>query len=75
MTNFEKIAASPETLGTFLASLPIASGPWDEAFHRTFCDGCQAEDCGVQDCPHKVERGNPLWWLMREAGEKQGRQK
>ena len=43
MTNFEKIAASPETLGTFLASLPIASGPWDEAFHRTFCDGCQAE--------------------------------
>ena len=75
MTNFEKIAASPETLGTFLASLPIASGPWDEAFHRMFCDGCQAEDCGVQDCPHKVERGNPLWWLMREAGEKQGRQK
>ena len=75
MTNFEKITETPETLGTVLASLPIASGPWDEAFHRMFCDGCQAEDCGVQDCPHKVERGNPLWWLMREAGEKQGRQK
>ena len=67
MTNFEKIAASPETLGTFLASLPIASGPWDEAFHRTFCDGCQVEDCDGQGCPHKVERGNPLWWLMQEA--------
>ena len=69
MTNFEKITASPETLGTFLASLPIASGPWDEAFHRMFCDGCQAEDCDGQGCPHKVERGNPLWWLMQEAGE------
>ena len=67
MTNFEKIAASPETLGTFLASLPIASGPWDEAFHRMFCDGCQVEDCDGQGCPHKVERGNPLWWLMQEA--------
>ena len=67
MTNFEKITASPEALGTFLASLPIASGPWDEAFHRMFCDGCQVEDCDGQGCPHKVERGNPLWWLMQEA--------
>ena len=67
MTNFGKITASPETLGTFLASLPIASGPWDEAFHRMFCDGCQVEDCDGQGCPHKVERGNPLWWLMQEA--------
>ena len=67
MTNFEKITASPETLGTFLDSLPIASGPWDEAFHRMFCDGCQVEDCDGQGCPHKVERGNPLWWLMPEA--------
>ncbi len=67
MTNFEKITASPETLGTFLDSLPIASGPWDEAFHRMFCDGCQVEDCDGQGCPHKVERGNPLWWLMQEA--------
>ena len=67
MNNFEKITASPEALGTFLASLPIASGPWDEAFHRMFCDGCQVEDCDGQGCPHKVERGNPLWWLMQEA--------
>ena len=32
-----------------------------------FCDGCQVEDCDGQGCPHKVERGNPLWWLMQEA--------
>ena len=67
MTNFEKITETPETLGTFLASLPIASGTWDEAFHRMFCDGCQAEDCDGQDCLHKAERNNPLWWLMQEA--------
>jgi len=30
MSNFEKVAASPETLGEFLASLPISDGPWDE---------------------------------------------
>ncbi len=34
MNNFEKITASPETLGAFLASMPIATGPWDEQFHR-----------------------------------------
>ena len=67
MNNFEKITASPEALGTFLASLPIASGPWDEAFHRMFCDGCQVEDCDGKRCPHKAERNNPLWWLMQEA--------
>ena len=26
MTNFEKITASPETLGTFLASCPLRAG-------------------------------------------------
>jgi len=41
MSNFEKVAVSPETLGAFLASLPIADGPWDEQFHRQFCDGCK----------------------------------
>ena len=37
MSNFEKITATPEALGAFLASLPVATGPWDEEFHRTFC--------------------------------------
>ena len=36
MTNFEKITASPEALGEFLAALPAATGPWDGAFHREF---------------------------------------
>lgn len=70
MTNFEKIATSPETLGTFLASLSIVSGRWDEAFRRTFCDRCPAENCDGQDCPHKAERGNPLRWLTQEAGRR-----
>lgn len=41
MTNFEKVTASPDVLGEFLASLPVATGPWDEEFHRAFCDSCE----------------------------------
>lgn len=67
MTNFEKITASPEALGEFLASLPVSAGPWDDEFHRTFCDGC-TETCDV--CQHKAERNSPLWWLT--LGEKAG---
>lgn len=70
MTNFEKVAASSETLGAFLASLPIATGPWDEQFHRLFCDSCEAENCDAENCPHKAERSNPTWWLNQtETGE------
>ena len=29
MTNFEKVTASPDVLGEFLASLPVATGPWE----------------------------------------------
>ena len=32
MSNFEKITATPEALGAFLASLPVATGPWDKSF-------------------------------------------
>ena len=70
MTNFEKVAASPETLGAFLSSLPIATGPCDEQFHRAFCDSCEVdkrENCGMPSCPHKTERNNPTWWLAQEA--------
>ena len=45
-TNFEKITASPEALAAFLSSLPVLSGPWDEAFHRRYCDACPVEECG-----------------------------
>ena len=50
MTEFEKITASPAVLGAFLGSLPCLEGPWDNAFHRAFCDKCKAEDCDA--CPH-----------------------
>ena len=66
MTNFEKLTASPETLGAFLASIPTTGGPWDEAFHKAFCGGCGQEDC-EPTCPHQAERGNPAWWLTQEA--------
>ena len=72
MSNFEKITASLEALGEFLASLTIADGPWEEAFHRAFCDECQAENCDAENCPHNAERDNPLWWLNQTA-EGQGR--
>jgi len=67
MSNFEKITASPETLGAFLASLPIATGPWDEQFHRQFCDSCKREHCEMQGCPHENVRNNPTWWLTQEG--------
>ena len=72
MTNFEKITASPEALGEFLTSLPVATGPWDEEFHRVFCDSCERENCDEGKCPHNAERDNPLWWLNQTA-EGQGR--
>lgn len=67
MKNFEKIAATPEAMGAFLAALPIASGPWDVEFHRTFCNACAAENCDGENCPHNAQRNNPLWWLNRDA--------
>ena len=70
MTNFEKITASPEALGEFLASLPVATGPWDKEFHRAFCDSCERENCDGKRCPHQDKRYNPLWWLM--LGSKEG---
>lgn len=67
MSNFEKIMATPEALGAFLASLSVATGPWDESFHEKFCASCEREDCDTENCPHKDERNNPLWWLVQTA--------
>ena len=69
MSNFEKNTASPDALGEFLASLPVATGPWDEEFHRAFCDSCELSECRTETCPHKGNR--PLWWLM--LGSKEGK--
>lgn len=65
MTNFEKITASPEALAAFLAAIPVADSPWDDAFHKQFCHGCGLENC--DHCPNETERNNPAWWLAQEA--------
>ena len=66
MNVFEKITESPEALAEFLRRLPLLTAPWDEAFHRAYCDNCPAEDC--DDC-RRPERDNPLWWLGLPAAE------
>lgn len=69
-TNFERITASPEALGAFLAGLTTLDGPWDTAFARAFCDDCPTDlNCGPRVCPHPAERDNPLWWLLQESDE------
>lgn len=65
MSNFEKITASPEALGTFLASLTVANGPWDKEFHEQFCAACLYLGCDT--CPHEEFRNNTLWWLTKAA--------
>ena len=74
MTNFEKITETPEALGEFLASLPVADGPWDAEFHKAFCADCERENCDGKRCLHNAERGNPVWWLNlgRKPGEVPG---
>lgn len=44
-SNYEVLTASPEALGSFLASLPVANSPWDDYFSQTFCSSCEREDC------------------------------
>ena len=73
MTNFDKLTASPETLGAFLASIPTTCGPWDEAFRKEYCTSCSQENC-EPTCPHQDKRGNPAWWLKQVAeGSKHGK--
>ncbi len=68
MTNFEKITQSPETLGAFLASLPIPDAPWDAEFQRKYCGKCKRPNCdGGSGCRHEGRRNNPAWWLRLEA--------
>ncbi len=68
-TNFANLTQSPEALGAFLSSLPVLKGPWDEEFHRRYCNGCTRTDCdGGEGCPHSEQRNNPLWWLKLGGG-------
>lgn len=64
MNIYQKLTESPEALADFLRRLPVLTAPWDEAFHRAYCDKCSAEDCG--GCVHP-ERNNPLWYLGLSA--------
>ena len=66
MTIFEQITASPDALGAFLASLPVANSPWDEAFHKEVCAKCGQTDCDPI-YPNQNKRNNPTWWLKQEA--------
>ena len=52
--------------GDFLGALPILSGPWDDDFHRVFCDSCDAENCDAENCAHQTERNSP--YLVAETG-------
>lgn len=67
-SNYEVLTASPEALGSFLASLPVANSPWDDYFSQTFCSSCEREDCDADGCPHQDKRNNPTWWLAQGAG-------
>lgn len=71
MNNFEKIVATPQTLGKFLRGLPILEGPWDEEFQKRYCKNCRAtadESCD-HNCPDKALRNNPEWWLYLKVKE------
>lgn len=46
-------------------SLNVPTAPWDEEFHRMFCDSCKRENCDGKRCPHDAERNNPAWWLAQ----------
>jgi len=70
MTVYEKIAASPEKLGAFLASLTAINTPWEDAFHKAFCTGCRLDNCDEKCCPFREERNNPTWWLNQPAEDK-----
>lgn len=70
MTNFERVAKTPEALGKFLAALPVLEGPWDDEFQRRFCKNCQAkadESCD-HNCPDK-KKNRAEWWLSLKSEE------
>lgn len=60
MNIYQKLTESPEALADFLRRLQVLTAPWDEAFHRAYCDKCSAENCDGCAIP---ERNNPLWYL------------
>ena len=43
MNVFDRITKSPQALADFLQAIPAINAPWDDAFHRIYCDQCAAE--------------------------------
>ena len=43
MNVFDRITKSPQALADFLQAIPAVNAPWDDAFHRIYCDQCAAE--------------------------------
>ena len=65
MTVFQHVTGSPEALAELLASVLTTDGPWDKAWEKVHCDGCQREECG--GCPHEADdRTRIAWWLGQE---------
>ena len=65
MTQYEQITQNPETLGAFLAALPVVDGPWNKEFHERYCADCLYLGCDA--CPHEEFRNDPGWWLTLET--------
>jgi hypothetical protein len=61
MNVFEKVTESPEALASLLRAIPAIETPWDDAFHRIYCDHCAAENC--DNCPNEAIRGSAIWYL------------
>jgi hypothetical protein len=61
MNVFDRITASPQALADFLQAITAINAPWDNAFHRIYCDQCAAENC--DNCPNEALRGSALWYL------------
>ncbi len=69
-TNFDRITTSMEDMATFLASLPVMSGPWDAAFDKHFCTACGVQDCNAEGCPHQGVRSGVIRWWLEQGAEK-----
>lgn len=59
MNVFDRITATPQALADFLQAIPAINAPWDDAFHRIYCDQCA--------CPNEALRGSALWYLTLPA--------
>ncbi|MFR1990552.1 MAG: hypothetical protein ACLS3C_11075 [Oscillospiraceae bacterium] len=55
MNVFDRITKSPQALADFLQAIPAINAPWDDAFHRIYCDQCAAENC--DNCPNGSPSG------------------